>query len=438
MRRCFGLGRIGVVVASLAHRAWRRGPFAFRPGAPKNSGKEVSSLAHQHSVCYILLQQTRFGPHMANEKNDSPRTVSKGFPQSRRDRAPLFAAVDLGTNNCRLLIAAPRGGSFKVVDSYSHIVRLGEGLNESGRISDQAMSRAVEALGKIAAKLKARNVRHVRCVATQACRQASNGADFIRSVKQRTQLDFKIIGAEEEARLALIGCHDLIAPESNFVCVLDIGGGSTEVSFVDSSAAQAGGLPGLLRKPPIKLWTSLPIGVVTLTEAFAHLDEADAIQGMRAMAKDYVAGWSGGLDVQKAFAHSQAHLIGTSGTITCLAGVHLGLARYRRDLVDGMWVDHQDMLEVIERLRAAGPVERKNFPTIGAERAGLMLAGCAIVEAVWQLAPDARMRVADRGLREGLLLSMMNHSKRRRRRRRRKPTDQSAKAENKMQAANVG
>ena len=375
---------------------------------------------------------------MANEKNDSPRTVSKGFPQSRRDRAPLFAAVDLGTNNCRLLIAAPRGGSFKVVDSYSQIVRLGEGLNESGRISDQAMSRAVEALGKIAAKLKARNVRHVRCVATQACRQASNGADFIRSVKQRTQLDFKIIGAEEEARLALIGCHDLIAPESNFVCVLDIGGGSTEVSFVDSSAAQAGGLPGLLRKPPIKLWTSLPIGVVTLTEAFAHLDEADAIQGMRAMAKDYVAGWSGGLDVQKAFAHSQAHLIGTSGTITCLAGVHLGLARYRRDLVDGMWVDHQDMLEVIERLRAAGPVERKNFPTIGAERAGLMLAGCAIVEAVWQLAPDARMRVADRGLREGLLLSMMNHSKRRRRRRRRKPTDQSAKAENKMQAANVG
>lgn len=438
MRRCFGLGRIGVVVASLAHRAWRRGPFAFRPGAPKNSGKEVSSLAHQHSVCYILLQQTRFGPHMANEKNDSPRTVSKGFPQSRRDRAPLFAAVDLGTNNCRLLIAAPRGGSFKVVDSYSQIVRLGEGLNESGRISDQAMSRAVEALGKIAAKLKARNVRHVRCVATQACRQASNGADFIRSVKQRTQLDFKIIGAEEEARLALIGCHDLIAPESNFVCVLDIGGGSTEVSFVDSSAAQAGGLPGLLRKPPIKLWTSLPIGVVTLTEAFAHLDEADAIHGMRAMAKDYVAGWSGGLDVQKAFAHSQAHLIGTSGTITCLAGVHLGLARYRRDLVDGMWVDHQDMLEVIERLRAAGPVERKNFPTIGAERAGLMLAGCAIVEAVWQLAPDARMRVADRGLREGLLLSMMNHSKRRRRRRRRKPTDQSAKAENKMQAANVG
>lgn len=438
MRRCFGLGRIGVVVASLAHRAWRRGPFAFRPGAPKNSGKEVSSLAHQHSVCYILLQQTRFGPHMANEKNDSPRTVSKGFPQSRRDRAPLFAAVDLGTNNCRLLIAAPRGGSFKVVDSYSQIVRLGEGLNESGRISDQAMSRAVEALGKIAAKLKARNVRHVRCVATQACRQASNGADFIRSVKQRTQLDFKIIGAEEEARLALIGCHDLIAPESNFVCVLDIGGGSTEVSFVDSSAAQAAGLPGLLRKPPIKLWTSLPIGVVTLTEAFAHLDEADAIQGMRAMAKDYVAGWSGGLDVQKAFAHSQAHLIGTSGTITCLAGVHLGLARYRRDLVDGMWVDHQDMLEVIERLRAAGPVERKNFPTIGAERAGLMLAGCAIVEAVWQLAPDARMRVADRGLREGLLLSMMNHSKRRRRRRRRKPTDQSAKAENKMQAANVG
>ena len=438
MRRCFGLGRIGVVVASLAHRAWRRGPFAFRPGAPKNSGKEVSSLAHQHSVCYILLQQTRFGPHMANEKNDSPRTVSKGFPQSRRDRAPLFAAVDLGTNNCRLLIAAPRGGSFKVVDSYSQIVRLGEGLNESGRISDQAMSRAVEALGKIAAKLKARNVRHVRCVATQACRQASNGADFIRSVKQRTQLDFKIIGAEEEARLALIGCHDLIAPESNFVCVLDIGGGSTEVSFVDSSAAQAGGLPGLLRKPPIKLWTSLPIGVVTLTEAFAHFDEADAIQGMRAMAKDYVAGWSGGLDVQKAFAHSQAHLIGTSGTITCLAGVHLGLARYRRDLVDGMWVDHQDMLEVIERLRAAGPVERKNFPTIGAERAGLMLAGCAIVEAVWQLAPDARMRVADRGLREGLLLSMMNHSKRRRRRRRRKPTDQSAKAENKMQAANVG
>lgn len=375
---------------------------------------------------------------MANKNNDGRQAVSKAFPQARRDRAPLFAAVDLGTNNCRLLIAAPRGGSFRVIDSYSQIVRLGEGLNESGRISEQAIARAVEALSKIAAKLKARNVRHVRCVATQACRQASNGADFIRSVKQRTGLDFKIIGPDEEARLALIGCHDLIEPESQFVFVLDIGGGSTEVSLVDSSQVRTGGLAGLLRKPPIKLWTSLPIGVVTLTEAFAHLDEADAIEKMRTMALDYVANWSGGLDVRKAFAESKAHMIGTSGTITCLAGVHLGLDRYRRDLVDGMWVTHSDMHDVIGRLRDVGPVGRQNFPTIGAERAGLMLAGCAIVEAVWQLAPDARMRVADRGLREGLLLSMMSNSKRRRRRRRRKSTGQSTKAENTMQAANVG
>lgn len=356
---------------------------------------------------------------MADEKGGERRaTGSRARPRQGR-KAPLYAAVDLGTNNCRLLIAARRRDSFTVVDSHSQIARLGEGLAATGRLSDAAMERALDALGKIAAKLKAKKVGHVRCIATEACRQAENGAEFIERVREQTGLTFKIISGHEEAKLALAGCHNLIEPNTENILVLDIGGGSTELSLVDAAAAHEAGLKGLLNKPPIKGWTSLPVGVVTLTEAFGHLEEVDAIPAMLAHTRELLDKWNRTKTVKKLFASSPSHVIGTSGTITCLTGVHLGLTKYRRDRVDGQWVNRDDMMRVIQALRDAGPEGRAKFPTIGTERAGLMLAGCAIVEAVWDLAPNARMRVADRGLREGLLLTMMQGPKRRRQRKKR-------------------
>ena len=372
-------------------------------------------------MCYTSSQLTRFGQHMTTENVRDARTKSKKSGSRKGRRPPLYAAVDLGTNNCRLLIAARRGDSFTVLDSHSQIARLGEGLEATGRMSDASIERAMDALRKISKKLKAKKVGHVRCIATEACRRAENGADFIKRVRDETGLTFKIIGPEEEARLALIGCHNLIEPDTDRVLVIDIGGGSTELSFVDARPAHEGGLKGLLTKPPILGWRSLPVGVVTLTEAFAHLPYDEVYPSMLAHVMTHIDKWKRTPEIRKAFDEGRAHLIGTSGTVTCLTGVTLGLTKYRRDRVDGAWVKKVDMMETLNRIRAAGPDNIHKFPTIGTDRAGLMLAGCAIVEGTWSLASKGDMRVADRGLREGLLLSMMHGPKRRKRRPRRKP-----------------
>ncbi len=352
---------------------------------------------------------------MAEKKSRGAR--SRGKSARKDTEAPLYAAVDLGTNNCRLLVAAPHRGGFTVVDSHSQIARLGEGLAQTGRLSEAAMNRAFSALDAISKKLKSRRVGRVRCIATEACRKAENGAEFIQAIRDRTGLTFKIIGAQEEARLALIGCHNLIDKDAESVLVLDIGGGSTELSLVEASKARDGGLQGMLHRAPIKAWTSVPLGVVTLTEAFAHLSEEEAYPAMRDKARGYVEEWASRHGVREALDHETSHIIGTSGTVTCVAGVHFGLERYRRDLVDGKWMSHEGGYETMNALISAGPAGRAAFPTIGEDRAGLMLAGCALVDAVWSLAPHARMRVADRGLREGLLLSMMRGPKKKRRRR---------------------
>lgn len=332
-----------------------------------------------------------------------------------RKKAPLYAAVDLGTNNCRLLVAAPRRGSFVVVDSHSQIARLGEGLERTGRLSDASIERAMDALHKISGKLRAKKVPFVRCIATEACRRAENGPDFIKRVREETGLAFKIIGPAEEAQLALIGCHDLIEDDVSDVLVIDIGGGSTELSLVEAEPIQSGGLKRLLAKPPIKAWTSLPIGVVTLTEAFAHLPYEAQYDAMLDHSMGLVDGWKYAEDIRAAFNAGKAHIIGTSGTVTCLTGVHLGLSKYRRDMVDGQWITRLQMLDTVEKLISSGQDGMAAFPTIGTDRAGLMVAGCAIVTATLSLAPEGRMRVADRGLREGLLLSMMQGPKRNRR-----------------------
>ncbi|MEM5517111.1 Ppx/GppA phosphatase family protein [Henriciella sp. AS95] len=368
---------------------------------------------------------------MAEKKSRSRRP--RGQPARKTGGAPLYAAVDLGTNNCRLLIAAPNRGGFSVVDSHSQIARLGEGLAETGRLSDAAMDRAFSAMEAISKKLKAKRVGRIRCIATEACRKAENGAEFIAEIRKRTGLTFKIIGPSEEARLALIGCHNLIDQAAEHVLVLDIGGGSTELSLVDAKRARENGLAGMLKHAPIKAWTSIPYGVVTLTEEFQHLGEAESYPAMLDAVKAHVERWAEQHNIRAALESETSHIIGTSGTVTCVAGVHFGLERYRRDLVDGKWMDRAGGLETMQALIEAGPEGRAEFATIGEDRAGLMLAGCALMEAVWSLAPHARIRVADRGLREGLLLSMMRGPKKSRRRRggrgKGKSSSSSAKAQ---------
>jgi exopolyphosphatase/guanosine-5'-triphosphate,3'-diphosphate pyrophosphatase len=342
-------------------------------------------------------------------------------PGAVRDESQrTYAALDLGTNNCRLLIATPSASGFRVVEAFSRIVRLGEGLSLSGRLQPEAMDRAVDALKICADKIRRRQVRRLRAVATQACRSAENGAEFVRRVEVETGLKLSVIDPSEEARLSVAGCANLIDRSCEAVLVIDVGGGSTELSWLDLRDGRR----------DVKAWLSIPVGVVTLAEHFPEPEEAsdDWYGAMVDHVRAHVAAFTGAEPIRPLFENGRAHLIGTSGAITSLAGLHLGLKRYDRNRVDGLWLTRDDCGAAAARLRALGQRGRAAEPCIGPDRADLVLAGAAILDAVQSLWPCDRVRVADRGLREGILLSLMREKRRRRRRRpaSERPADGSA------------
>ena len=337
----------------------------------------------------------------ADAQGVAPTAPAQACPPQARGRYPhrrAYAALDLGTNNCRMLIARPDGEKFFIVDAFSRIVRLGEGLGASGRLSDAAMDRAVSALSICADKLARRNVHIARSVATEACRRATNGAEFADRVRQETGIRLDIIAAEEEARLAVIGCHSLIEEGDGPALVFDIGGGSTELVVVDTS----GPAPRTLE------WLSVPWGVVSLAETEAHDlrllgDRLAAYERMcervRNAFGDFGASHQGGRRVLR--------LLGTSGTVTTLASVHLGLPSYDRRLIDGLIVPAQAMRGISAKLSKLSVSERAGLACIGHERADLVVAGCAILDAILDLWPAPRVGVADRGIREGILRELM-------------------------------
>ncbi|MGE3142116.1 MAG: Ppx/GppA family phosphatase [Hyphomonadaceae bacterium] len=314
-----------------------------------------------------------------------------------------FAALDLGTNNCRLLVAEPAGASFRVLDGYSQIVRLGEGLSATGRLSEAAIARTMGALGACVEKIMRARPIAVGCIATQACRAAENGSAFLERVDRELGLNFQVISPAEEARLAVLGCAGLLDPAAEAALIVDIGGGSTELSFVEPASVIAARL-----NPPVLAWASAPIGVVTLAESAPEpADNAAWYEGMVASLKEVVAAMEAPTSVRAAFAAGRAHIVGTSGAITSLAGVHLNLPRYQRAKVDGVWLSREEVRAATQHLRRMSPGERARHPCIGPERADLVLPGCAILEAICEVWPVERLRVADRGLREGMLIRLM-------------------------------
>ncbi|WP_446658569.1 Ppx/GppA phosphatase family protein [Blastomonas sp. SL216] len=310
-----------------------------------------------------------------------------------------YAAIDLGTNNCRLLIAKPAADGFVVVDAFSRVVRLGEGLGQSGRLSDAAMDRAVAALSICADKLRRRHVALARSVATEACRKASNGPAFIDRVRRETGIVLDIITAEEEARLAVLGCHILLEPGDGPALIFDIGGGSTELVLVDSS----GPVPDILD------WMSVPWGVVTLTES-ERFDADDPQERAAAYARMRDRVMQGFAPFASRLPHlpdADRRLLGTSGTVTTLASLHLDLPCYNRDAIDGLIVPSESMRAISTRLAGMSLQQRRELPCIGKERADLVVAGCAILESILDIWPALRLGVADRGIREGILRALM-------------------------------
>lgn len=326
-------------------------------------------------------------------------------PPAQADRNGLYAALDLGTNNCRLLVATPARRGFRVVDAFSRIVRLGEGVGATGRLGEDAMRRTLAALRICADKMDARQVSRRRLIATQACRIAGNGAEFLKRVRDDTGIELEVVDPETEALLAVAGCSTLVDRDASGVLVFDIGGGSTELVWVDLSDGWRG--PYSLHRQ-VGAWTSLPLGVVTLAEKFGGRDVTpETFEAMVAHCAERLAAFSAGPAISRALEGGEVHLLGTSGTVTTIAGVHLGLERYDRRRVDGTWMFADDVVRVTGTLIGMGYEARAENPCIGRERADLVLAGLAIFEAIRRAWPCERIRVADRGLREGMLSAMM-------------------------------
>jgi exopolyphosphatase/guanosine-5'-triphosphate,3'-diphosphate pyrophosphatase len=339
-------------------------------------------------------------------RRDGPRRGDWHAPVHERQGATnvatdaaTYAALDLGTNNCRLLIARPAGDGFRVVDAFSRIIRLGEGVAASRRISEAAISRAVDALSVCRDKMRARGVLRARLIATEACRAAENGDTFRARIADEAGLELEIIDSATEARLAATGCTELFDPAASGVILFDIGGGSSELVRLGRPGAKRRGPP----KPDIVGWASLPVGVVTLAERYGgHVVTAPTYEAMVGEVAAFVDKFAEAHPCEDGF-----HMLGTSGTVTTIAGVHLRLKRYDRRRVDGCWLSDGEISRVVAELMAMSFDERAANPCIGAERADLVLAGCAILDAIRRRFPCPRLRVADRGLREGMLVEMM-------------------------------
>ena len=325
-----------------------------------------------------------------------------------RDGA-VYAALDLGTNNCRMLAARATGDGFAVVDAYSRTVRLGDRLLQDGRLSERAMARAIVALRVCAQRIRRHEVAGVRGVATEACRRASNGRSFLARVVAETGLSFDLIDAREEAELALAGCAPLfavaaaVAPPTHGLLV-DIGGGSTQIAWVALGPAGASGATPALHTIDT---VSLPFGVVTLLERWGTDPDPESDRAMRADVAAHLAPFAARHAIGAAIEAGRVHMVGTSGTVTMLASVAQGLGRYNRIRVDRYVLDFSAIHAHSAELAHLGTAGRALHPCIGRERADLTVGGCIVLQAICDLLPVGRLTVADRGLREGILLGLM-------------------------------
>ncbi|MFV1531145.1 Ppx/GppA phosphatase family protein [Phaeobacter sp. JH209A] len=348
-----------------------------------------------------------------------PRVVESPAP-ARPDPDALYAALDLGTNSCRMLIAQPKGSGFHVVDSFSKSVQLGAGLERTGRLSRASMALTIQALRICQQKLKRNRVKRMRLVATEACRRAKNAREFIRQVRRETGLTLEIIQPEEEARLAVISCAPLVSTKTDQLLVVDIGGGSTELVWIDISSIPRRDRPSAIMRlhagfhpvespfPAAKVvdWISVPLGVATLRDQFHDVeDDAARFALMSWFFEENLADFAPYKDEQT---RQGFQIVGTSGTVTTVAASHLGLKRYDRTKVDGLRMTSDQIDKVIRSYLELGPQGRRSDPRIGEDRQALIMSGAAILQALLRCWPTDRLSVADRGLREGLLYAQMS------------------------------
>lgn len=336
------------------------------------------------------------------KKNEKYKKYVSGIPKENSK----YAAIDLGTTCCRLVIASPTPTSFRVIETFSKITRLGEGIINENELSQKAIKRTIAAL-KICSGVIAEYQPITKCrfVATAACRRAKNYDEFINRVKKETGLDIEIISTQEEARLAVVGCVPLLNRNITRGLIFDIGGGSTEISLARVTSSG---------KIFIEGYVSLPYGVVTISEAFPKDDMTSlAYDTIIERTHNLLKEFDEKFNITEGIKNNEIQTIGTSGTATVLGAIHLNLTRYNRSAVDGISISRQDMYRAINKIKSIGDEGRKKHPCIG-QKADLTIAGCAIIEALSRFWPIMEITIADRGIREGMLLDMMHRSQNKR------------------------
>jgi exopolyphosphatase/guanosine-5'-triphosphate,3'-diphosphate pyrophosphatase len=315
-----------------------------------------------------------------------------------------YAAIDLGTNSCRLVVATPTTTSFRVVETFSKVVRLGEGIIQDNELSPRAMKRTVQALKVCRGVIdEYMPITASRFVATAACRRAKNVAQFVEMVKRDAGIELEVISSKEEARLSVVGCLPLLNRNIKRVLVFDIGGGSSQISL---ARVTDGG------KTFIEGFVSLPYGVVTVSEAFAghemsKLEYSTVLERTQSILAEFEEKYH----IREAIANQEIQVIGTSGTVTVIGAVHLRLPRYNRSAVDGIAISAPDIEATISRIKKMGTEGRCKHPCIGQSKSDLTVAGCAIIEGLTTFWPISEITVADRGIREGILLDLMHQQK---------------------------
>lgn len=352
----------------------------------------------------------------------SQRVAKKRHPYQRRrksadkgesggPRTPVLGAIDVGTNACRLLIAVPekrdafggKNGALvpRVIDSYTANVRLGESLESTGHITDAALDRTIAALKICAARLRRRGVTHVKAIATEACRRAANAQDLVKRAEAEAGISLTIVSPEEEAHLAAAGCLQLIGRDFDGALIFDIGGGSTELILVRRDKPS---------KYDIVAWSSVPVGVVKLAERYGGRELAARSYGAMLTELNRLFAATKPQLGAELFHPERYHLLGTSGTLTTLAGIKLGLRRYERNRIDGQWLKRDEITTITKTISTRDFAGRAAIPCVGTDRADLILPGCAILDAIMENWPCDTLRVADRGLREGLLIALLRDS----------------------------
>lgn len=325
---------------------------------------------------------------------------NKQHPKKAYSLRQTFAAIDLGTNSCRLLVGR-YDGVLKIVDSYSKVVRLGENLGQTNLLCEEAIERSLKTLKICVEKVKNNDVTHIRAVATEACRRAMNTSILLDRAKNDLDLTIEVISNEEEALLALTGCSGAFQGNIPYGIVFDIGGGSTEIMWV----AIKEGIPNF----DVMDWISLPFGVVTLSDAYGAYSTSPRIYDqIRKKIKEKLIPFSEKNKIQNYIHARQVQMVGTSGTGTTLAAIHLKLQRYDRYLIDGIYLRGSEIRSITQSILHMTPKQRNSHPCIGVGRSDLAITGAAILEGICDTWTLPWIRVADRGVREGILMSLIH------------------------------